>query len=76
MAEVEIQSHEYPMKFRCPNCGEVFDKGIQKGTTALGKGGKCPVCGVTDGQPNVGHFQVIKKNDKYDQSVNYNSPRM
>ena len=76
MTEIAVSPQQYKMKFRCPNCGEVFDKAVQKGVIAQGKGGVCPSCGVKDGQANVGNFQIVKKNEQYDQPVNYNSPRM
>jgi predicted RNA-binding Zn-ribbon protein involved in translation (DUF1610 family) len=57
----EINSHQYEIDFRCPNCGTVFSRTIQKGVQASGMGGVCPYCGVKDGQPQIGRFEVIKK---------------
>lgn len=74
---IEVNSHQYAISFRCPNCGEVFEKALQKGVIADGQGGKCPSCGVNDGQPQVGRFKVIKKNLEYDEGMRpYNVPRM
>lgn len=74
---IELNSHQYAVSFRCPNCGDIFEVAIQKGVIAQGRGGKCPTCGVSDGQAQVGHFKVIKKNPEYDDpSRPYNTPRM
>jgi len=66
---VEARSNQYSMQFRCPNCGEVFSKAVQKGVSALGKGGSCPNCGVNDGQPQVGNFTVIKQHPELDAPI-------
>jgi len=60
---IEGDSHSYVAKFMCPNCGDIFEKLLQKGVPSQGRGGKCPICGVFDGQPQVGGFKVIKKNE-------------
>jgi predicted RNA-binding Zn-ribbon protein involved in translation (DUF1610 family) len=74
---MEPNSHQYKISFRCPNCGEVFAKLLQKGIIADGKGGNCPTCGVSDGQAQVGRFTVIKNNPEYDEPIRpYNTPRM
>lgn len=74
---MEPNNHQYKIQFRCPNCGDVFSKVIQKGTPAEGKGGHCPTCGVSDGQPNVGRFTVVKNHPELDEPIRpYNSPRM
>jgi hypothetical protein len=74
---MESNSHQYSIKFRCPNCGEIFERLIQKGVIAQGHGGACPCCGVIDGQAQVGHFIVIKDNSEYDEPIRpYNTPRM
>jgi predicted RNA-binding Zn-ribbon protein involved in translation (DUF1610 family) len=63
---VDLNKNQYAISFRCPNCGQVFEKALQKGVIAEGRGGNCPCCGVSDGQPNVGRFQVIRKNMELD----------
>lgn len=74
---MEPNSHQYKIKFRCPNCGDVFSILIQKGVTAEGRGGVCPTCGVKDGQPQVGRFIVIRNHPELDEPIHpYNSPRM
>lgn len=74
---LEPNTHQYKISFRCPNCGSVFEVLVQKGVIAQGRGGKCPNCGVTDGQAQVGHFKVLKNNPEYDDPTRpYNSPRM
>lgn len=73
----EANSHQYSIKFRCPNCGDVFSKLVQKGVMAKGRGGSCPNCGVTDGAANVGNFTVLKNHPELDGSIGpYNTPRM
>lgn len=59
--EYKIMNHTYKMKFRCTNCGLIFEREVQKGLPALGKGGECPHCGLVDGKPGVGHFTVIQQ---------------
>lgn len=56
-----ISPNQYAISFRCPNCGMKFQKALQKGVIALGRGGECPNCGVKDGQSGVGNFEVIRK---------------
>ena len=56
-------SNEYSIKFRCHNCGTIFSKNIHKGIPALGKGGECPNCGITDGRAPIGNFTVIRENE-------------
>jgi len=56
-----ISPNQYVISFYCPNCGTTFQKVLQKGSVALGRGGECPNCGVKDGQSGVGNFEVIKK---------------
>jgi len=70
--EIKLDANQYAVDYRCPNCGVLMTKAVQKGTVALGKGGHCPNCGVKDGTPSVGNFQVIKKNPSYDQVRSYN----
>ena len=76
--ELKPNSHQYKIQFRCPNCGDVYSRLIQKGVIAQGQGGACPTCGVRDGQPQVGSFKVIKNHSELDQEgvVNWNSPRL
>jgi len=75
MAEEEIQVNvnQFLATFRCPNCGRVFKKALQKGVVSAGRGGDCPNCGVKDGQVKVGNFTVIRMNEQYeDQLRSYN----
>lgn len=60
----------YTMKFRCTNCGRQFENEVRKGISASGMGGECPNCGIKDGAPGIGHFEVIKESP--DQKPNYN----
>lgn len=64
--ELPRNPNQYGIKFRCPNCGDIFEKYLQKGVPAQGRGGICPTCGSSDGQPSVGQFQVIRKNQEQD----------
>lgn len=75
---MEVAKNQYKIKFRCPNCGNVYSKALQKGVLAKGRGGDCPTCGVKDGAPGVGHFDVIKEHPELDAppGVPYNTPRM
>ena len=76
--ELTPNSHQYKIQFRCPNCGDVYSKLIQKGVTAQGQGGTCPTCGVKDGQPQVGNFKVIKHHPELDEQAvpNWSVPRL
>ena len=76
--ELTPNSHQYKMQFRCPNCGDVFSKLLQKGVEALGRGGVCPTCGVKDGQPKIGQLNTIRKHSEMDElpGISYNTPRM
>ena len=69
--------HQYNISFRCPNCGVIFERLIQKGVEALGRGGVCTNCGVKDGAPKVGQFKVIRQNEEHDNPhIPFNTPRM
>lgn len=73
----ETKKGYYTIKFRCPNCGDIFPREIRKGTPAKGAGGFCPTCGLKDGTPNVGNFEVIRKYPEYDSKHSgYNAPKM
>lgn len=72
MAIDEVGKNQYAVQYRCPNCGIVMTKAIQKGIPALGRGGECPNCGVKDAAPQVGNFQIIKKNPELDIVRSYN----
>lgn len=58
MAVTPNQNH-YVISFKCANCGNVFEKAINKGLVARGNGGICPNCGIKDRHPGVGAFQVV-----------------
>lgn len=75
---IELAKNQYAIKYRCPNCGEVYTKGVQKGVLAKGRGGSCPNCGVQDGTSGVGHFEIIKLHPELDAlpGIPYNTPRM
>lgn len=60
---MDKNSSNYSIFFKCPNCGHIFEKVIQKGVPAAGRGGECPKCGVRDGQVGVGRFEVVREND-------------
>lgn len=64
---LEANSHQYIISFRCPNCGDIFEKLIQKGIIAEGRAGKCPVCGVQEGQAAVGRFRVVRANTEHEE---------
>lgn len=64
-------STQYSIFFKCPNCGNIFEKLIQKGVPASGRAGECPKCGVKDGQVGVGRFEVMRENEP---SFSYNGP--
>lgn len=78
MTELVPNAQQYKIQFRCPNCGDVFTKLLQKGVEAQGRAGRCPNCGVSDGQPKIGHFLVIKNHPEMDgpERPYYSSPRM
>ncbi len=59
-----MADNEYQAKFRCSNCGEIFEKAVQKGHPATGMGGNCPNCGIKDGSAGVGNFLVMRKNEE------------
>jgi DNA-directed RNA polymerase subunit RPC12/RpoP len=40
----------YFMNYRCWNCGVQFQRTLDDGTVALGRGGVCPVCKIEDGK--------------------------
>ncbi len=75
--EVKANANQFLAKFRCPNCGIIFEIALQKGVVSTGRGGVCPNCGVADGQAQVGHFKVIKLTEEHDSGVHpYAMPRM
>lgn len=75
--EVKASKNQFLAKFRCPNCGTIFEKAIQKGVMSKGRGGSCPYCGVQDGQAQVGNFKVIPRTPEHEQGATaYPMPRM
>lgn len=70
--KIEAGLNQYVAKYRCPNCGTVFEKAVRKGVPSLGMGGECPNCAVRDGAAAVGNFQVIKENPQLDSIRSYN----
>jgi len=69
--DFKLEKNQYKVQYRCPNCGILLLKGVQKGVVALGRGGTCPHCGVRDGNTGVGNFQILKKNPSLDRNQNY-----
>jgi len=55
---------EYQAKFRCSNCGNIYEKSVIKGQKADGMGGECPNCGIKDGTAGIGNFSVIRQNEE------------
>jgi predicted RNA-binding Zn-ribbon protein involved in translation (DUF1610 family) len=74
---MEPNAHQYIISFQCPNCGDIFEKLLQKGVQASGQGGACPNCGIQDGMPGTGAFHVIKKHPDQNviNAIPYNIPR-
>jgi DNA-directed RNA polymerase subunit RPC12/RpoP len=70
--EIKVNPNQYIATYRCPNCGTLFKKAVQKGIASLGQGGYCPYCGMKDGSSGVGNFQVIKANPQLDSVRSYN----
>jgi DNA-directed RNA polymerase subunit RPC12/RpoP len=59
-------NNTYTISYRCTNCGAIYEKEVQKGLTAEGRGGECPTCGIHDGEEypeGMYLFIVIKEND-------------
>jgi DNA-directed RNA polymerase subunit RPC12/RpoP len=74
IVSMDKQPNQYSIFFRCPNCGRIFEKHIQKGVPAAGRGGECPNCGVKDGQVGIGRFDVVKENEPT--KFTYNGPQI
>lgn len=68
---ITTTKNQYAISFRCPNCGHVFGKALQKGMKAEGMGGICPYCGIKDGQPGTGAFEVIRQTPSAQDCASY-----
>lgn len=64
----DVNKNEYRLKYRCSNCGIIFEFDIRKGQSASTMNGTCPNCSVKSGSPGIGFFSVIKLNDILDQN--------
>lgn len=56
---------DYLVKFKCPNCGTIFEKTIPHGQSAAGNAGYCPNCRCDEntvvrstGQ-KLGRFEIV-----------------
>lgn len=56
---------DYRVKFKCPNCGTIFDREIPEGQAARGNAGTCPNCKcnentvVRETGQKLGRFEVV-----------------
>jgi rubredoxin len=53
----------YKMRFKCANCGFLFEVNIRKGNPANGAAGICPNCGVRSGRSGIGHHEAVYPSD-------------
>lgn len=62
--EMSEDRKTYKISFKCKNCSHIYEKELQRGTTAQGHAGPCPNCGCSENTVDatgqkLGRFEVI-----------------